>query len=595
MKIGGNKQEQLLFTIHSGNGPAAQQALSMILFCYSNEIDLIKLDENGRNAIHYVCESGNYKLAQLVLSSFHRDKEKLKQIMAMGSKFFKSRIPLVFAAESKSKKTVEVVLQYGFGIQDSHVSDELIILFMETADKQLYSSDKNKISHYCKLALLYMLEQEQSDDSNSKSKQNAMKWLIEHINEEKKLFMIVTKVIAQNRFELLEFIVNRPMVDMKNYSVSYDSITGDKTIKDSYGIESSIIVKDYKSIQLEAYGSKKYSANACELCLFNRCNLKSNTKYFEIVWQKQQQTEKKMKFDHVLQMLSCSLELEKNDIFNYFFDSYIEPTVSTALKIYNNNHNNNDDNNTKEETVDPDAVLTKKYFKALSTHVEIREIRIQVGCTLVLNTAARKCNQNSVESLLKLPLFNPNCCRNYTNGILHCASKPNPLELKQQLNNSDVTDEEKEVKTAKNENGDVEIEKLQHLECFKLLLSTTKCNSQLYKSLNNDYTHGIKAIEFCQRFPSRIMIRLVDHQRYDCVNYFLTYIENIKLQNADKIKALQEKKKRKANKAKKTTYSSYYSSNISNDEFEEENVSFMTLDPEVCDTTIAIDGTRNCE
>ena len=64
---------------------------------------------------------------------------------------------------------------------------------METASKHLSSSEKERISNYCKHALLYMLDQEQEQQQKhtqqqsqfeSKSKEKAMKWLIENINEE---------------------------------------------------------------------------------------------------------------------------------------------------------------------------------------------------------------------------------------------------------------------------------------------------------------------------------------------------------------------------------------------------------------------------
>ena len=77
MKIGQNKQQQLYFILFSVNSKASQQALSMLLFCYSNQINLTSFDDNGMNAIHYVCKSGNYKLAQLIFSCFE-DKEELK-------------------------------------------------------------------------------------------------------------------------------------------------------------------------------------------------------------------------------------------------------------------------------------------------------------------------------------------------------------------------------------------------------------------------------------------------------------------------------------------------------------------------------------
>ena len=80
MDIGKNKQEQLYFTIFSGNTSISQQALVTLLFCYSNEINFEKIDENGMNVIHNVCKSGNYKLAQLIFS-YEKDEKKLLKLI----------------------------------------------------------------------------------------------------------------------------------------------------------------------------------------------------------------------------------------------------------------------------------------------------------------------------------------------------------------------------------------------------------------------------------------------------------------------------------------------------------------------------------
>ena len=63
-----NKQDQLYFIINSGNTSEAQQSLAMLLFCYEHEINWEKVDTNGLNIIHYVCQSGHFKLAQLIFA-----------------------------------------------------------------------------------------------------------------------------------------------------------------------------------------------------------------------------------------------------------------------------------------------------------------------------------------------------------------------------------------------------------------------------------------------------------------------------------------------------------------------------------------------
>ena len=120
MKIGESKQQQLYFILFGDNGKASQQALSMLLFCYSNEINLTSYDKNGMNAIHYAAESGNYKLMQLIFSYFKDKNELINKIINIKKKD-SYEMALHFAQKSKQNvaKGIEVILKDGYGIKDS--------------------------------------------------------------------------------------------------------------------------------------------------------------------------------------------------------------------------------------------------------------------------------------------------------------------------------------------------------------------------------------------------------------------------------------------------------------------------------------------
>ena len=67
--IATDKQEQLLFLIHSGKDDVAGVGqLARFLVSYGDEVDLGKLDKMGFNAFHYVCKLGKLKMFKLLLN-----------------------------------------------------------------------------------------------------------------------------------------------------------------------------------------------------------------------------------------------------------------------------------------------------------------------------------------------------------------------------------------------------------------------------------------------------------------------------------------------------------------------------------------------
>ena len=76
--IATDKQEQLLFLIHSGQDNSEGVAqLARFLVSYRNEVDLGKLDKMGLNAFHYVCKLGKMKMLKLLFNVTTRDQWKL--------------------------------------------------------------------------------------------------------------------------------------------------------------------------------------------------------------------------------------------------------------------------------------------------------------------------------------------------------------------------------------------------------------------------------------------------------------------------------------------------------------------------------------
>ena len=74
--IARDKQEQLLFLIHSSKDDAIAQ-LARFLVSYRDEVDLGQIDKMGLNAFHYVCKLGKMKMLKLLfdVTTYHELKK----------------------------------------------------------------------------------------------------------------------------------------------------------------------------------------------------------------------------------------------------------------------------------------------------------------------------------------------------------------------------------------------------------------------------------------------------------------------------------------------------------------------------------------
>ena len=69
ISIGSDKQQQLLFLVHSGkDNSKGVKELAQFLMNYLDEVDLGLLDKNGMNVWHYVCKLGKVRMLKLLLN-----------------------------------------------------------------------------------------------------------------------------------------------------------------------------------------------------------------------------------------------------------------------------------------------------------------------------------------------------------------------------------------------------------------------------------------------------------------------------------------------------------------------------------------------
>lgn len=158
LSITQNKPQQLFYIINAGNnGFKFQQQLSQLLFCYQKELDLIEYDARGMNTIHYICKSGNEKLADLIFSSFKNSK-KLIEILSAPSHTADSEPAVLLACESNNPEMLKRLATCGIDLYGVYGKNKITPL--------IYSIEKG-----CYASVKYLIDTLMSDDVINISKQ----------------------------------------------------------------------------------------------------------------------------------------------------------------------------------------------------------------------------------------------------------------------------------------------------------------------------------------------------------------------------------------------------------------------------------------
>lgn len=74
-----DKFQQLLFNVNSG--ATSELKTAQLLFAYSDELDLFRMDKSGMAPIHYACQKGLSKTLKLFLANVSNDSERLKKLI----------------------------------------------------------------------------------------------------------------------------------------------------------------------------------------------------------------------------------------------------------------------------------------------------------------------------------------------------------------------------------------------------------------------------------------------------------------------------------------------------------------------------------
>ena len=122
-EITSNKQQQLYFIVHYGDSKDNQHALSRLLCCYGNEIDITATDSFGMSAIHYVSKFGYHKLAEILFLHL-KDNKEIKRCLNMKTKDLYGYCPIHLICQNKNLKMLKKLVEFGKELIDFTIKDE---------------------------------------------------------------------------------------------------------------------------------------------------------------------------------------------------------------------------------------------------------------------------------------------------------------------------------------------------------------------------------------------------------------------------------------------------------------------------------------